>query len=242
MDTPITTHFKNNPTFVLMRTLLALLALVSTTASATTIYWGNANGDTLLTSSGAALDDSFSFELGTFGSFVPSEGNIQQWGANWKVFDRADTAGGGWTSGASYFTSQATLKTDKTTTSTSGTTGVQFEAGEQAYIWVFNSKSAVPGGEWALVTGSSVGSPSPTTWKMPAPADQTGASLSWRIDDASSIILGGLNSDRGPGQYTSSPTAYQLQTSAIPEPGSSLLIASVGFGLMLRRRQFRGAR
>lgn len=218
--------------------LTLLLCLGAVRAQASTIAWGSSIGDQLFTSTGAPLDSSFAFELGTFTTgFTPTELNKTDWAANWKVFDRAQV-GDGWDPGIPNLTSEVQFNADGTSNSAYASSSTTFSAGEQAYIWAFNDKSGLEGSEWALITGSSSGGASDTTWKLPVPGgDQATPALQWRLDNASAIVLGGLNDTRGPGDFTSEPPAYELQTSAIPEPGSGLLIATTGLLVSFKRRR-----
>ena len=196
-------------------------------------FFGGGNGDLYYTSSGVLLDDTFSFELGTFANgFTPDASNLDQWRSNWKLFDKA-VAGDGWNSGAGFLSSSATLNANGTSTSSYASLGTTFSQNEQAYVWIYNNLDVHEGSEWALVTGTTPGIDS--NWQMPAPSDQTTGDLQWRFDNADTRVLGGLNDIRGPGTYTNEPPAYQLQTSAIPEPSSALLLTSLA--LLTRRRR-----
>lgn len=65
-----------------------LLAFLPGSSSATTINWGTyiSPSSYLFDSTGANLNDDYVFELGTFGSFTPTQANMSTWLANWKVF------------------------------------------------------------------------------------------------------------------------------------------------------------
>jgi hypothetical protein len=217
--------------------LLALLAMTS--ASARTINWGNSPDDTLLTSTGAALDDSFTFEVGSFGSFLPDQSNLSQWAANWKVFDRATAVDGTWNSGASWFSSSADVLaapfplTDGISSKAPPLPTFTFASGEQGYIWVYNTQNLTPGvSEWALVTNDQLAN----AWAFPSPSDHGTTPLEWRLINSSTVIFGGLNDVQGPGEYTPPGVNYELQTHVIPEPSGALMIALVGVLLRLRRK------
>ena len=127
--------------------VLALIVVSTPLLAAHTINWGNSVGSSLYSSTGSALDDSYTFELGSFGSFVPTEFNMTEWLSNWKVFDRAAApAGSGWNSGAGYFTSSSTLLGNGTSSEavTWSLPGYTFGAGEQGYIWVYNTQTLTP--------------------------------------------------------------------------------------------------
>lgn len=229
--------------------LLTFLAMLALTApmQARTINWGSASFDSLYTSYGAPLDNSFTFELGTFGTFVPTEFNMDQWSANWRVFDRATTANGKWSDANSFFESSANLNDNGTSSSLEANPGSLFAQGEQAYIWTFNTLLLTPGlTEWALVTNNSLDGNTADDWVFPAPTDHSLTPLEWRIGGdplssmgpANDVPFGGVNSQQGPGEHTASPASFDLQTHTLaPEPGSALLIGMIGLLVPLRRRR-----
>lgn len=211
--------------------LSAALLLAAPAAKGSGVGWGNSPFDalSLYDSTGALLDDTFMFELGTFGSFVPLINNIDQWEANWKLLDSAqapDTSG--WNSAAQYFTSSFTFETDGTV---QGLTGSSiFTTGEQAYLWVRS------GEEWALVTDNTVGVGPDNIWQLPNPTDSLGQPLTWNLNSATTAVIGGVNGTQGAGEYTADPGAsMRLQTHVVPEPGTALLILIAGCVARLRR-------
>ena len=76
---------------------------------------------------------------------------------------------------------------------------------------------------------------------FPAPSGHIVANLDWRIEDASTVIFGGLNDGQGPGTYSVTPGSFARQPpadpTAVPEPGSLLLISAVGSIFALRRKR-----
>jgi hypothetical protein len=224
------------------RTLCSLLlALSSITVSASTIEWGGSYEDQLFTSTGAALDGTFRFELGTFtAGFNPNDTNRSSWATNWKVFDAA-VNGDGWTPATGYLTSSATLLSNLTSDSPYAT-GNLFTPGDKMYLWAYNTLSIAPGTEWALISGThnTTGSASDSNWILPNPTGQDGNVLQWRFTTADSAILGGVEGERGPGHYSYTPPSYNLQTSNIPEPSSMLLLLSSASLLTLRRKRQKG--
>ena len=235
----------NMKTFSLPQISLATLAasflLWSGDAAATTINWGTYLGPTTLLydSTGAALDDDYYFELGSFGTFIPTEANMTEWLTNWKPFDRAYApAAGGWISSSGTVAAGAVLEPDFTTDNTALSQTNTFAVGEQAYIWVYNGLTIDALTEWALVTNNSLDGNALDDWTMPAHADQTGLPLDWRLSNATQVPFGGLNDVEGPGDYSVTPPSFELQTHAVPEPASALLLGIAGL-LSLRRRQRR---
>jgi PEP-CTERM motif len=231
--------------------LAAMVALVPVASQSTTINWGTYIGPTtyLFDSTGTALNDSYYFQLGSFGnSFTPTDANLVNWWANWKPFDQAEAPpSSGWNSSTGVVARTATLETDMTTSNTALSQTNFFTAGEQAYIWVFKDLTAlgVPtfttGFEWALVTNNSSDGNVADDWLFPTPSGHVASTLDWRIEDATASPFGGLNNIQGPGDYSSTPSDFILQThtATVPEPGSALLIGLSGlfYAVRLRRRR-----
>jgi hypothetical protein len=224
----------------LLPALFAMLLALPAASQAATIIWGSAVGDYIVTSTDTLLDDTYTFEMGTFGSFVPNENNMDDWLTNWKVFDRATYANGGWDPGQGFFSSEASLLSDGTSSKAGSVGAYVFTPGEQAFIWVFNSTSMVPGSEWALITNNSLdGNPS-DNWVIPAVPDPCNCGsppvvVEWRLGNSSLPLFGGVNDDQGPGIYSVDPPAFALQTHVIPEPSGSLLILLAAAVVRLRR-------
>ena len=228
--------------------LIAVLGLAclgwGTSSQATTIDWGTYFSSTtyLFDSTGAPLTSEFVFELGSFGTFVPTAANMSDWQANWKPFDRAvDTDG--WIPSAGTVGSSATLESDLTTDNATLSQSNTFAAGEQAYIWVYKGTAGNPnysaGLEWALVTNNSSDANLSDDWLFPAPSGHGVLTLDWRIEDATASPFGGLNDTQYDGSYSSTPPAFILQThttATIPEPGTGLLLGLTALGLIRRKR------
>lgn len=209
-----------------------------TPARSITIDWGGAVFSTLVDSTGAALDNSYIFELGSFGSFVPTGENMDQWVSNWKVFDRAQApAASGWNSTFSYFSSSATLEAGGVSSESPPLLPYTFAANEQAFIFVYNTLSFDYLSEWALITNNGLDGTSSNDWRFPLPGDKTDMTLEWRVSNASTVIYGGANDVQGAGNYTVDPGTFDLQTHVVPEPAGTLLIGITGFLALLRRRR-----
>lgn len=218
----------------LLRVTLLLLAISQPlrSVSAASISWGSDFSSfpipELLNSTGAPLDASYSFEIGSFGSlFTPTMGNIADWQANWKVFDRsydptpADPNDGdpfGWNPGL-FFVGVETLNALGGSDSPDANPADVFGVGEVAYVWAYNSKNIVPGTEWALAMDSNN---SPTSWRFAAPTDPDSA---WSLATVNTAIIGSVNP---------SPL-LALQTAPVPEPSSAFLLFAAAATHLIRR-------
>jgi hypothetical protein len=199
-----------------LRTILiaALSLLCADWGQSRTISWGTSVGDILLDSSGSALDAGMIFELGSFGTFVPTGTNLDLWAANWKPFDRA-VSNDGWSAPAQFVTSYATLQSDGTSSSSPPLPSFTFATGEQAYFWAYKSSQAFgPGLEWALVTNDATNGTA-DDWKFPEHSGQGSLTLDWRLSDATTVVFGALNNVQGPGVHSATPGAVNLQTHTI---------------------------
>lgn len=222
---------------------LVLAFAFSGSVQSRSIDWGGAVGDSLFESGGAVFGADMVFELGSFGStFTPDSTNLDQWLANWKVFDRA-TAGNGWnpTPGEQFFTSIANLETNGTSSESPPLPTYTFNQGEQGYIWVYKTNQTYAEGlEWALMTNNGSDGISGNDWLFPAHSDQTSLPLQWRLSTASTPVFGALNDQQGPGVFTNNPPQIDLQThtiAPIPEPGSALLLGLGAIPFLRRRRK-----
>jgi hypothetical protein len=218
-----------------MKSLLpvcALLWLSATLLSARTISWFNAPGDVMVDASNNTLGAAITFEIGTFGSFIPTDLNLDLWAANWKVFDRAVT-GDGWNSGSQYLTSSAQFRAD----GTSSFGGVEtFMMADTMYLWAYSSQDLLPTSQWALVRDATTGSGSPA-WTLPTSDTLNPNSIDWDLIQADTAIIGGVNGVYGGGSYdTLAASGFVLQLATVPEPGSALLLVAA-LAVRLRRRR-----
>ncbi len=236
----------NPPRHLPATTLLGVWLLLLAAAlplRAATIYWGSAVNDLIYDSFGNTLDDSFIFELGTFGdSFIPDDENMHLWLGHWKVLDRVTApAVNGWDSSTGFFSSSVSLLYDGTSSNT-GVGSFVFAPGEQAFIWVFNSQAIALDSEWALITNDSSDGNSADDWVIPPLPLECGCgggetSLEWRLSNATQPDFGGLNDEYGPGNVSDTPPSFSLQTAILPEPGGVLLLLSAACLFGLRRRR-----
>ncbi len=194
-------------------------------APAQTINWGNAASLSGINfdSGGSLLDGSYTFTLGVFDAgFDPYTADPTTWFANWTELDTAT-----YNAPVSLF-SDTFLVTDNT------------HAGQQAYIWGYNQTTPVDQtAEWVLITDDD--GKDGNDWVIPNHSDQTALTLEWRVSSATSPVFGGLNDTQGPGDFSSDPTPYQLQThtfpAPVPEPGALAFLAYAGFLTARRRRR-----
>ena len=222
------------------------LAWMCGTAGAGTIFWGSPfpGGTPLLVdSNGQPLDGSYSFEIGSFGAFVPTYQNVDQWVANWKVFDRAydptpadpfDGDPEGWNTEFGFFAGTVNHNVAGGSDSPDANPLDVFTQGEKVYLWAFNSKDIVPSSEWALVTDSNPVGNLSSDWLIPDPSDQVG-SYDYQLDDADEAIIGGVNGVQGAGEFSVTPPSFSLQTAVVPEPGSAFLLFAAAAAHLTRR-------
>jgi hypothetical protein len=212
-------------------------------AEAASIAWGSGFEATLLNSAGNPLDASFSFELGSFGSFVPTLLNFNDWANHWKVFDRAfesDANGWAWDESERFFVGFAGHQSDGTSDSPQATPGAVFNEGEQIYLWVFNSKALLESSEWALVSDFSGSINGGDAWSFPDPTIPSSVTFDIQLSDADTAIIGGVNGTRGAGDFAATPTEFHIQTATLPIPEpSSLLLVFLSAALINRRHRNR---
>lgn len=226
-----------------LRTGFLVLAMMCTSAQSSTIFWGSQFQDDLYDSNGQPLNGSYSFEIGTFGAFVPTYQNISQWAANWKVIDRAfdptpldpnDGDPEGWNVIDQFFVGTVGHDTSGFSDSPDANPTDVFAENEKVYLWAYNSKDIVPSSEWALITDSNLVGNLSNAWLVPDPADTSG-SYDWQLADADEAVIGGVNGVQGSGGFAVTPPSFSLQTAVVPEPGSALLIFAAAATHFIRR-------
>ncbi len=207
-------------------------------AGALGIDWENGGTTPMFDSLGSSLDDSFSFELGTFNSgFTPTAGNLAEWGDNWHVLDRVTAPeANGWNSGTGVFSGNMAFDAGMVSLSADADPSYSFITGNQIYLWAYNVQTLAAGNEWALVTRTADVGFAFQAWSIPDSSESINSSL--LLSDADTVIYGGVNNIQGPGTYDTgaAPSSFALQTHAIPEPSSALLL-SVGLLLTVRRKR-----
>ena len=223
--------------FRCLAAVLVVFASVASPSRAATIFWGTFFNDTLLDSQGNALTGSFTFELGTFApGFTPTALNLSDWAANWKVFDAA-VAGGAWNPANQEVTGTVNHTALSGSDSPFANVADVFPEGAPAYLWVFNTKDLNASAEWALAEDVDNGSNVLNAWEFPDPSEQLGESYDWQTRDLDTAIFGGVNNTRAAGIFTATPVDFTIQTAAVPEPGSVLLVALGAFLAVRRARR-----
>ena len=155
----------NRCSFVLA--VLCFWGVSITLSTAAKVVWKSIPFTTNLTSDGEALDDGFTFELGTFAAgFTPRTTNTERWAENWTALDRTK-----FHEGNQFFASTATFDNNE----------APFVLGAKTYIWGFNATSPA---EWILVSDSD--------WTWPDAA--LGFPVTWQLAEASEVILGSVDS------------------------------------------------
>lgn len=215
------------------------------------IDWGTSVlPQTFLNSSGSGFDiadPSVDIELGAFTpGFVPTIDNLNDWIANWQVFDAInvgdeDSADTRFTTGLSAprFAGTDFLLADQT--SSSGDAQVSsantFAIGQQAYVFIRDSDQPVPGAEWLLYTNEDP----VDAWTFPAGSDgqQAGIPLSWVLQEADTAVIGSINTNTvGGGEFTDPGGDFDFQTHTfVPEPSAALLLMLGSLGLVGRRHR-----
>ncbi|WP_035601223.1 hypothetical protein [Haloferula sp. BvORR071] len=161
------------PFIRLFGSVCCLLALTTTALRAKTIRWFSDPLKDNRTSSGAAMDGGFRFELGVFtGGFTPTSANTADWASHWASAQRAV-----YNESNRLFTAQFTVTSNAS----------PFTAGAQAWVWGFGGTS---GREWILFRALS------WTWPEPDPIDPIG--FDWNADDATQVVLGAIKPPGSP--------------------------------------------
>ncbi len=214
---------------------LLLLFVATTPAKASTLFWGSRFNDVLLDSAGNALDASYTFELGAFdSSFTPTAFNLEQWAANWNVFDAA-LVGDGWAPDDQFINSSADHNALGGSDSLDANPLDIFPQSTVAYLWVFNNKDVALQPEWALLMDGNTATNVLNTWEFPDPALQSGESFDLQTRDLDTAVFGGVNGVQGAGNYTVDPSTYTFQTHVVPEPGGAFMLLVAGGLWRLRR-------
>ncbi len=196
---------------LLKRLLLAVFFITGSAASAqTTINFTSPAFEIGKDSSGTALDTSFIFALGSFGSFTPSASNVADWDTNFTMLGSATT----WTGGAT---------TQYSGSSTVVNNSAPFSTSNQGVIWGYNTKSIGASTEWILITNAA--------WTFPSITPST--TVAWTSTDTGTYAAIGTLNSTGTDPYIQSASL-----SAVPEPSTYALFAGIAcLGFMVVRRR-----
>jgi hypothetical protein len=243
----------------------AFLLLGASALPAATVAWYNDEVDLLpmIQADGSYLDNSFSFEMGTFVSgFDPNANAYATWQSNWRRLDVATApATEGWNSvnpgdpghdvldtsqpayNNQYLDSQFSFNSNGTVQGLPGS--ATFAAGEVTYLWVYNTQVIGSGTQWALIRDATPDfnpDPKSAAWVLPNPTNPDALEV-WSIEEADLAVVGAVNNvgtgiARGAGNYSNDlGGAFRVQTVLIPEPSSAMLALVSGLALQLRRKR-----
>jgi hypothetical protein len=138
------------------------------------ILWSSPPGSTNLTSTEAAMDGEFRFELGVFeGTFDPALEDKTLWAQNWRPAQRTAYNAAGMDFSAEFVVEEY---------------DPPFTLGKQAYIWGFRGDAS--SGEWILFRDAS--------WTWPVPNPFNPSPPQWTADEATAVILGEINTSGSP--------------------------------------------
>jgi len=193
-------------------------------AAQITINWGTGFSlNRIVQSDGSTIaspGNGYTYEIGTFGnSFTPTASNIDQWAANWRVFDGDPAFFQFFSSNLGLYYGSSQLDSSQNTNSTySGAdNSYTFTPGQQAYVWVYNNNdygTIDTTTEWALYTQLIDGSSTiDQAWRMPDASSST-TTRSWFVTSADTAVWGGVDSgaDVGSGAIYDTPGSYHVQT------------------------------
>lgn len=189
---------------------LSLVAAIGLRADPTTINFTSEAFQSGQTSVGADLTSSFTFSMGSFGSFIPTAGNVGSWVDNFTALGTTFA----WDEGWGYYSGASTLTNND----------APFSTADQGYVWGYNYQTVGPTTEWILLTNPS--------WKFPMAG--SGATVDWTSTDAGTVaVWGALN------VINNVPYIQTAAVSAVPEPSTYALIgglAMLGFVWFRRHR------
>lgn len=151
-------------------TLGALWLLLPGALQAGAVNWNSSLFQTNLTSVGAALDDSFVFELGAFdltGGFVPTSANTDQWAARWRPVQR------------NFYNPTTRLFSGSYEVTSNAS---PFATNEKGYIWGHHCSGQA--GQSILLQSSN--------WKWPL-VGGTNPAVAWTVGNSQTPIVGQIN-------------------------------------------------
>ena len=241
------------------------LSLTVTASSQTDleVSWGSSILEQkMILNDGSPLDSGpITVEVGSFGSFTPTADNLDQWLANWKVFDAitdpdTDPNGSDFLSfnagdhTLAKYAGSANLE-DTTQTSDSEDAAIQnpaatFGPSEQGYVFFRTGDAVIADNQWLLFTsavdadGAGLGD---SVWEFPTVSGLPQPPLAWWLDQADTAIVGAINGgdtkggSSGAGCFTDTSTDFAIRLHCVPEPVTGLLVLISSVPLLCRRKR-----
>jgi hypothetical protein len=201
-------YFLNHMNRILLLVFLALPLGISAQTTRT-INFESLAFEIGQTSTGAALDSSYTFQLGSFGSFAPTLGNVSDWTSNFQSLGQAS-----WDDLFTNFSGTAQLASNSGAFSTANT----------AYIWGYNTKTIGSGTEWVLLTN--------TAWAFPDTSAAIAFPDTFTVDlsNGTTAVVGTL--------AVSGADPYLMTASiAVPEPATyAAVLGAMVLGVVGYRR------
>ena len=243
--------FKNMKSSIILILISSQVAVFSQQHQ---INWGSsAVTEKIITSDGSPITlAEFTIELGGFASgFSPSESNVEQWVANWRVFDAVtagdtDASGPNGTTADGFvigsgptdarFVGTGFLQADGTSSSEDANGIDTFGPSQQAYVFIRNGDETGSDAEWLLYTSQSGDA---NDWVYPSViGGQPDTPDSWFLADADTAVWGAINGTiEGGGLHSDPSNDFVLRTATfVPEPSSALLLFLGALPFLRRRR------
>ena len=234
--------------------LILLSSQVAVFSQQHQIDWGtSAVTDKIIASDGTPITlAEFTIELGGFASgFSPSASNVEEWVANWRVFDAVtegdtDASGPKGTVADGFVTESGPtdarfvgtgfLQVDGTSSSEDANGVDTFGPNQQAYVFIRNGDETGIDAEWLLYTSQSGGA---DDWIYPSViGGQPDSPDSWFLAEADTAIWGAINGTiEGAGLHSDPSSDFILRTNTfVPEPSSALLLFLGALPFLRRRR------
>lgn len=161
-------------------------------------------------STGALLDSSYTFALGSFGAFTPNASNVADWASNFTALNSI-----AWDEAFTQYSQTGTIPNNN----------APFTTSDQGFVWGYNTQAIGPTTEWILITNAS--------WTFPIAGSPP--TVDWTSTDVGTFAALGVLNTMGANPYLQTYNLY----SAVPEPSTYALMAGLailGFVWFRRRR------